>query len=164
MNAFRSLSLVAATITMGLTAGTFDLYAHTVMPGLKKTGDRTFVAAFTAIDRSILNPWFIAGCFLSALAFTICAALTHLGQAALPWIVSALVLYLAAFVITFAVHLPLNDAIKAAGADHASDSTAIREQFGEARWAAWNLVRAVTSTLGFGCLTWALVLSGRAGT
>ena len=70
----------------------------------------------------------------------------------LPWIAAALVLSLAVVVITFAVHLPLNDAIKAA----ASTGPDAREPFHEARWAAWNVVRAVLSTTAFGCFAWAL--------
>jgi len=39
----RILTLLAATMTMGFAAGAFALYAHTVMPGLRKADDRTFV-------------------------------------------------------------------------------------------------------------------------
>ena len=162
VNTLRPLSLVAATMSMGLAAGVFDLYAHTIMPGLRKTDDRTFVGAFQAIDRAIINPWFIGGCFIGALALTVTAAITHLGRSALPWIGAALVLYLVAIAITAAVHVPLNDALKAAGSpDRISDLAAVRDKFNEARWIGWNLVRAVTSTIAFGCLAWALVLSGR---
>ena len=42
----RAVSLLAATLTMGLVAGVFALYSHTIMPGLKHTDDRTFVSAF----------------------------------------------------------------------------------------------------------------------
>jgi hypothetical protein len=70
MNALRTVSLLAATISMGLVAGVFALYAHTIMPGLAKTDDRTFVGAFQAIDRAIINPWFLAGGFVGALMFT----------------------------------------------------------------------------------------------
>jgi uncharacterized membrane protein len=68
------------------------------------------------------------------------------------------VLYGIAFVITIAVNVPLNDAIKAATDPNFA---AVRERFHEARWAGWNLVRAVTSTAAFGCLAWALVVHGR---
>ena len=70
MNALRTVSLLAATISMGLVASVFALYAHTIMPGLAKTDDRTFVGAFQAIDRAIINPWFLAGGFVGALMFT----------------------------------------------------------------------------------------------
>jgi uncharacterized membrane protein len=152
----RIIALMAATISMGLMAGVFWLFAHTIMPGLGATDDRTFVGAFQAIDRAIMNPWFLGGGFVGALLFTILAAVTHVGRAALPWIVAALVLYAIAFVITIAVNVPLNDAIKAAGNPDAIDLAAVREQFNEARWRSWNLVRVVVSTTAFGLLAWAL--------
>ena len=74
MNVLSALVLLAATISMGLTAGVLALYAHTIMPGLAKTDDRTFVGAFQAIDRAILNPWFLGGGFFGALVFTVIAA------------------------------------------------------------------------------------------
>ena len=55
-------------------------------------------------------------------------------------------LYLVTVVITLAVNVRLNNAIKAAGhRDRSADLTSVREQFNEARWAAWNLVRALTA-------------------
>ena len=45
MTALRAISLLGATVTMGLIAGVFALYAHTIMPGLSNTDDRTFVTA-----------------------------------------------------------------------------------------------------------------------
>jgi uncharacterized membrane protein len=166
MDAVRALSLIAATMSMGLMAGVFGLYAHTVMPGLGRTDDRTFVGAFQAIDRAIINPWFLAGGFVGALVFTALAAVLNLPadrRSVLPWIAVALVLYLAVFVITVGVNVPLNDAIKAAGdPDRIADLAAVRERFDEARWVRWNNVRTVASTAAFGCLAWALVLFGRA--
>jgi uncharacterized membrane protein len=140
----------------------FALYAHTIMPGLGNTDDRTFIAAFQSIDRAIINPWFMTTAFLGALVFTVAAVPLNLGRAALPWTAVALALYVVAFVVTVAVNVPLNDAIKTAGnPDHIRDLAGVRERFHEARWAAWNLVRVVTSTGAFGCLAWALVLYGR---
>jgi uncharacterized membrane protein len=162
MNTLRVALLLGASITMGLVAGVFAVFAHTIMPGLKTTDDRTFVAAFQSIDRAIINPWFMTTAFAGALCLTVAAVLIDLGRAALPWVAVALGLYLIAVVVTVAVNVPLNDAIKAAGnLDHVRDVAAVRARFHETRWAAWNLVRVVTSTGAFGCLAWALVLYGR---
>jgi uncharacterized membrane protein len=164
MELLSGAGLLAATVTMGLVAGVFALYAHTIMPALRRTDDRTFVAAFQSIDRAIINPWFMAS-FFGALALTGLAAALHLApdkRTVLPWIATAFVLYLATVVITLAVNVPLNDAIKAAGhPDRVTDLSAVRERFNESRWAAWNLVRTVMSTAAFGCLAWALVEYGR---
>ena len=146
-DSLRTPTLMAATITLGLVTGVFTLYAHTIMPGLRRTDDRTFVAAFQSIDRAIINPWFIGATFLGALALTALAAFTNRGQPAFPWITAALIAYVAVVGITITVHVPLNDAIKAAGnPDRNMNVALVRTAFNETKWAIWNLVRVVTST------------------
>ena len=160
----RSATLITATLATGLMAGVFGLYANTIMPGLGRTDDRTFVGAFQSIDKAIINPLFLA-IFFGALLFTGLAAALHLGRperSVLPWILAALLLYLTALVVTIVVAVPLNDALKAAGdADRIPDLAAVRERFNEAKWIRWNVFRAVLSAAAFGCLAWALVLHGR---
>ena len=160
----RVAALLAATMTMGIGAGVFQLYAFAIMPGLGRTDDRTFVGAFQQIDGAIIGPWLFLF-FFGALGFTALAAALHLGRgkrSALPWIGGAFVLHLPVVVITMRINVPLNDEIKAAGdPGRIADLAAVRERFHEARWVGWNLFRAVASTVAFGCLAWALVLYGR---
>jgi uncharacterized membrane protein len=61
---FRGSVLIAATISIGLVAGVFFAYASSIMPGLRETGERTFVGAFQVLDRAIINPIFMA-CFFA---------------------------------------------------------------------------------------------------
>jgi uncharacterized membrane protein len=113
----REVVLIAATMTMGLMAGVFGIYGNAIMPGLQRTDDRTFIAAFQSIDRSIINPAFMVT-FFGALALSALAALLHLvadGRPVLPWIASALVLYLFVFIVTIRVNVPRDNEIKAAG-------------------------------------------------
>ena len=161
-NSLGVITLIGAAMTMGLTVGTIALYAHTIMPGLRNTDDRTFVSAFQHIDRAIINPWFMATTFLGPLALTAAAAFTNRGTPAMRWIIAALALYLVAVVITIAVNVPLNDVIKAAGDPNHIDAALVRQKFHESRWAAWNLLRVATTTPAFGFLAWAVVLYGRA--
>ncbi len=161
MNGLRVASLMAATMTTGLVAGVFGIYANAFMPGLAKTDDKTFVGAFQAVDRAIINPIFLGIGFLGALVFTLIAGLLHLKEKALPWIAVAFVLYLITVIITVAVNVPMNDAIKAAGDPNTIDVAAVRAAFDESRWRAFNLVRVVLNTAAFGLLAWALVLTGR---
>jgi len=159
----RAATLLGATITMGLGAGVFALFSHTIMPGLHTTDDRTFVGAFQAIDRAIINPWFMASAFVGPALLAIAATVANLGRPALPWVATALALYVITVVITVAINVPLNDALKAAGdPDRIGDLAQVRDQFNEARWAAWNLARVATTTTAFGLLAWALVVHGRA--
>ena len=162
-DALRVAALLAATMTMGIGSGVFQLYVFAIMPGLGRTDDRTFVGSFQQIDRAIIGPWLFVW-FFGALCLTALAAALHFGadeRSALPWIGGAFVLHLAVVVITMGINVPLNDRIKAAGdPGQIADLAAVRERFDEARWARWNLFRAVASTVAFGCLALALVLHG----
>ncbi len=158
--------LILATLTSGLVAGVYAFYAHTVMPGLRRSDDRTFVAGFQALDRAIVNPWFLATAFLGAPVLTGVAALLHVGEgtrAVLAWVVVALVLDLVTVAITVGVNVPANDRLKAAGHPDVIDVTAARAMFDERRWVRWNLVRVVLSVAAFAALAWSLVLVGRLG-
>jgi uncharacterized membrane protein len=159
------IALLTATIGMGLMAGVFGLYSHTIMRGLGRTDDRTFVGAFQAIDRAIINPWFMP-VFFGALVLTAAAVVLSITEDegdVLPWTIAALALYLPVFVLTIAVNVPLNNAIKAEpDPDRIEDLAGVRERFNEPRWNRSNLFRAVATTAAFGCLAWALVEYGRA--
>ena len=161
LDIIRPLALLAATMTVGIGAGVFQLYAFVIMPGLGRTDDRTFVGAFQQIDRAIIGPWLFLW-FFGALVFTTFAAALHFGadqRSELFWISGALGLQLMVIVATMVINVPLNNAIKAAGdPDEIANLAAVREQFNEAKWVGWNAFRTVASTVAFGCLAWALVL------
>ena len=162
MDTLQGTLLMAATITMGIAAGVYLLYAFVIMPGLAKTDDRTFVGAFQQIDTAIVGP-FLLVFFIGPLAFAVLAAGSYLGaddQSALAWIAAAIVLQLVMAGITVRVNVPLNDYIKAAGDPSNIDVAAVRERFNEVRWVRGNNVRAAAATVAFGCLAWALVLYG----
>ncbi|GAA1579555.1 MULTISPECIES: DUF1772 domain-containing protein [Kribbella] len=162
MNGLRVASLMAATMTTGLVAGVYGIYANAFMPGLAKTDDRTFVAAFQAVDRAILNPLFLGLGFVGALLLTLLAGMLSLKEKALPWIAVAFVLYLISMIVTIAVNVPLNDALKAAGDPATIDVAAARAAFDEAKWQAFNLARTLLALASFGLLGWALFLCGKA--
>lgn len=161
-----TLSLAGAIVLTGIVTGVLSLYAHTVMPGLGRTDDRTFVRAFQALDRAIYNPWFMS-CFFGALVLIGLTAATHLhpgGRSMVPLLVASFVLYLGVVLITVTIHVPLNDAIKAAGDPQAiSDVGQVRHDFHEGRWAAWNLVRTVMSICSLVLLVAVSTLQARGG-
>ncbi|MHA7984713.1 anthrone oxygenase family protein [Rathayibacter sp. CAU 1779] len=146
MDALTTTALIAATVTTGLLAGVFQLYTFAIMPGLRRVDDNTFVTAFAALDRAIVNPWFLLVIFFGAPVLTALAAIAGWGGPGFGWMVAAFAATVVCIVITMAVHLPANNALKAEAGDPLQDAGAIRRRFREARWAAWNLVRSVLST------------------
>jgi uncharacterized membrane protein len=161
MNGLRVAALLVATMATGLVAGVYASYANAFMPGLAKTDDKTFVGAFQAVDRAIVNPLFLGLGFVGALLFTLLAGLLSLKEKALPWIAVAFVLYLVTMILTIAVNVPLNDALKAAGDPNTIDVAAARAAFDESKWRTYNLIRTVLAIGSFGLLGWALCLTGK---
>ncbi|MFH8616120.1 DUF1772 domain-containing protein [Streptomyces sp. NPDC017979] len=160
MGAFRLVSLLVATGSTGLVAGIVLAYANSVMPGLAKADDRTFVDAAQRLNTAIHNPLFMA-VSNAALLCTALAAGLHLPadhRDVLPWTGAALVLYAVTLVVTLAVNVPLNHALIAAGdPDGVPDLAAVRERF-EARWNRMNALRTATTVAAFCCLLGALAV------
>lgn len=165
MTASRTVTLLAATLAAGLNAGLFYTYFFSVMPGLGSADDRTFVSAMQWLNVRILNGWF-ALAFVGTPVLIVLAAAVYLGadsRAALPWILAALTFAVLTLLITFAVNVPLNNQLAAAGEpDQIADLGAVRQRF-EAAWVRWNTLRAATSVATFACLAWALLVHGRSG-
>ncbi|WP_204745328.1 DUF1772 domain-containing protein [Glycomyces paridis] len=161
----RTAALFLATITTGLTAGVYTDWSNTIMPGLADVDDRTFVAAFQSLDVAISNPLFLGVEFTGSLLLIALALFLHLrsGQrAVLVWLSVALAAYLVSVVITMGVNEPLNTQLRSV-TDAASDAdfAAARALLDEARWTAWNTVRALATLTAFGALAWSLVVHRR---
>ncbi|MGI5347584.1 DUF1772 domain-containing protein [Streptomyces sp. CA-250714] len=163
MRVLQGVSLMGAVLLTGLSAGLYYGFAAAVMPGLRRSGDRTFVEGMQRINTAILNGWFLL-LFAGSLLLIVAAGALHLwgggSKGAVPWIVAAAVLYVAVLVITMAFNVPLNDALDAGGLPDSAERLAeLRERF-EGAWNRWNLLRTVCNTAAFGCLAWALVRYG----
>jgi uncharacterized membrane protein len=154
--------LGAALVTMGLMAGLFYSYSISVMLGLAKTDDRTFILVMQRINQAIQNVAF-GPVFAGALLFSTAAAVAEqrLGaRAVVRWVVASLFLYAAALAVTFGVNIPLNEKLRLAGdVDQIPDLAALRDQF-EGPWVAGNAVRTVVATAALGCLGKAIALHG----
>jgi uncharacterized membrane protein len=157
--------LGAAVIAMGLVAGLYFFSSIAVMPALTAADDRTLVDAMQQMIDKIENPAFFL-VFLGAPVLATVALVQARGSGSTTiagWIVAGLGLYAAMVIITFAVHLPLNDDLQQAGDPAAIENLAeVRDDF-VTPWVAWDIVRTVASIAAFGALTWALVLRGRMG-
>ncbi|MET9699605.1 anthrone oxygenase family protein [Streptomyces sp. NPDC006529] len=164
METARLASLIAATITMGLVSGLFYAFAVAVMPGLKRSDDRTLITVMQRINVAILNGWFVLG-YIGAFLFTALALGLHVpddGHDLLVPLIGALVCYILSMGVTNRVNIPLNNALEKAGpVERIADPAAVRRAF-EGPWARANVWRTLLCTAALGFLTWALVLHGTA--
>ena len=163
MKLAQTITLIAATVTAGITAGTMAAFAYSVIPGLQRNGDdRTFVDTMNQMNKAILNGWFML-CFMGALLFIIAAGLLHLHRHERPvlyWLIAAFVLYSAALLITSGVNVPLNNQMLHDADHHVASFAVIRDHF-EAKWVQWNVIRTVVHAAAVVALAGALVAHGR---
>lgn len=163
METTRTAVIFVALILAGTLAGFFLTYAYTIMPGLATTDDRTFVAAFQGLERMFgsfdygIN-WPVLLGFFGLPLVTAAAIALNRSRPIVWWLVAAFVLSIATVLITFNFHVPLNDALSAAGDPATIDAAQVRADFREDWWRAWDLVRSATSLGAFVCLSWALFL------
>jgi uncharacterized membrane protein len=133
--------LAASTVVVGLLAG-FFAYACSVMVGLDRVDDRTFIVTMQWINATVRNAAF-APAFFGSLVLTTAAAVVAVvfARSNRGWIVAAAVLYAAAFLVTLTLNVPLNSQLAAAGpADQISDFAAVRAAY-EGPWVRSNLLR-----------------------
>jgi uncharacterized membrane protein len=133
------------------------------MPGLARSDDHAFVQVMQHINRAVGNGWFTTPFLLPVpvlLFATVSAGRGEDSGAVRLWVVAALVLYIAAFCVTGAGKVPLNDALDRVSLIAGNDRLASARAAFEGAWVKWNTVRAVLHTAAFGCVAWALSLHG----
>ncbi|WP_237519148.1 anthrone oxygenase family protein [Streptomyces sp. SID5910] len=148
--------LVAATVAAGLMAGTFYVFACAVMPALARSDDRVYVDVMRDVNDVIQNPVFLL-VFMAAPVLAGVAAWRLRGSPGRRWAWAGAVAAVAAFLVTVACNVPLNDGLAGAG-----DPAVLRERF-EDPWVAWNVVRTLLSSAALTCLSAAAVTRARAG-
>lgn len=152
MDTWTFVVLLAATVTAGLVAGLFYAYSCSVMPGLARGDDKTFVEGMRGINVAIINGWFMLS-FLGAPLLAGVAVILNLGAGAtLWWSVGGFAGLLAMIVLTAVVHIPMNNALMEGGEAYAQ----VRAKF-ESPWVRWNIVRTLVTIAGFASLVGALV-------
>ncbi len=144
-------SLFAATVLAGLTAGLFFTYFFSVLPGLRRADDRTFVTAMNHLNAAITNGWLALLLAGTPIATAAAVALTR--GPARAWALGALALHAAQLVVTFAANVPLNNALAAADP---AEPAAARAAF-DRPWVRWNVARTAATVAAFGCLCAALL-------
>jgi uncharacterized membrane protein len=118
----------------GLLAGIYLAFVVAVMPALHRLPDDTFLRVMNRINVAIVNPAFLTP-FLGApvLAVALAAVQRDLHT------ISAAVAAVSAVVVTFAVNVPLNDALGHGGT---------RGGY-EMPWVRWHYVRTGAATVAF---------------
>lgn len=147
------LTLLAATVFVGLSAGFFFTYEVSVTLGLAEVDDTTYVETFRAINDTIRNPVFGVVFFgsIPAIVVAIAANWSSMPPIGRALVAAALPLYLVGLIVTAAGNVPLNDDLADVGTITPTVAATAREDF-EDEWNRLNLIRALAVGASFAAL------------
>ena len=143
------ISLIFSIITCALVTGFIFTYAIVVMPGFSKLNDKEFLKAFQVTDAIIQNnqPLFMltwVGSIISILS-TIVISIIILGISNAWYILLVGIVYLLGVqVVTFSIHIPLNNHLQQFDFDKLDDQKLNKERLKfEKKWNYFNNFRTV---------------------
>ena len=143
-------TLVALTIVSalgsGLVAGVFFAFSTFVMGALGRLAPGQGIAAMQSINVVVINPWFFAAFFGTAVGCLVLAVfgLFNWSQPGTLCLLAGSALYLlGSILVTMAFNVPLNDALAAVAPD-STDGTILWTRYLSV-WTSWNHVRTAGS-------------------
>ena len=150
MNVISEAVAAVAIVTNGLLAGLFFVFVCAAAPGFRRVDDATYVSAFRAINRAILNGWFLSVFLAAPVAAVVSAGLRiWLTQPGTSLAATGAACSTLTFFVTAARNVPLNTRL-----DRAPSATpAIARGNFEKPWNRWNNVRTITSVSALVTLT-----------
>ncbi|MHA4810674.1 anthrone oxygenase family protein [Flavitalea flava] len=148
---FKGLFLLITATTTALMAGLFFAWYCSVIPGLSRLTDATYISAMQSINRAIQNPMFFFCFFGTAFFLPLCTYLqyNHSHSPRFWFLLAATVIYLAGVMgVTIFGNIPLNEGLDTfqLTSSTVQDIRAARAGF-EDSWNALNNIRTVSSIL-----------------
>ena len=149
----KTTLLSTGIISSGLMAGLFFGWTVSVIPGLRRVPDETYITTMQDINRAIINPGFIIP-FMGIPVVLGGAAIVHFrsGDTRRGWLLAAATLtyVLGVLGVTMDRNVPLNDALDAFDIRSATQSALTdRRQNYETPWNSWHYLRPVANVASF---------------
>lgn len=158
---FKTITLFAAIVLTGLSAGLFYAWSVSVIPGTLKIQDSTYLETMQSINRGILNPRF----FLIFFGGLICLGLASTlefqnSKLTFYLLLGSTLIYLVGTVgITGMGNVPLNDQLEVLNLNdmNLDELSKFREHY-ELKWNKYHLIRTVCAVLAFALSVGALII------
>lgn len=143
----QDVVILLGVVSSGLIAGLFFAWEVSVIPGLARVDDRTYVQAMQHINRAILNPVFLLP-FLLTPGFLVGAEVLADGGA-VTWIAAAAVYVVGVLGVTMTRNVPFNNELDQFNADTTGELLAEARHRYETRWNRWNRLRTLAALGAF---------------
>ncbi|MBO9675743.1 MAG: DUF1772 domain-containing protein [Sphingobacteriaceae bacterium] len=160
----KTLVLLWSMVSTALIGGLFYAYSCSVIPGLARLSDASFLQAMQSINRAILNPLFFIS-FIGTLIILPISVWFFREQAIVFYLLlGATLLYFGGvFLVTIIGNVPLNNLLDGADLSKLSATalTSLREKF-EPDWNLFHQIRTIASFICIILVATAAILSRNA--
>jgi len=159
----KTLVLLLSTVSTALIGGLFYAYSCSVLPGLTRLSDLSFLQAMQAINRAILNPLFFISFMGTLILLPVCTWLFYDKSLTMVFylLLAATLLYTGGvFLVTMVGNVPLNNLLDGANLEKmdANELSALRNKF-EPAWGMFHRIRTIISCICIVILAYAALLS-----
>lgn len=155
----KTMVLLLAVITTGLSAGLFTAWQISVIPGTKRIGAMTYLETMQSINQAILNPAFFL-VFFGAFILVLISTIQQYGNGQIfGLLLAASITYLLGTIgVTLFGNVPLNDSLDVLNLGELIEPqvSRFRENY-ELRWNRFHLVRTLCSLVAFLFTVYALL-------
>ena len=148
----KSFILFGAVVLTGLSAGLFFAWSISVIPGIQKVVDSTYLETMQSINRAILNPAFYVIFFGSVIFLSIGSIYEFNTNKNIFWLMLASsIFYLVGTVgVTVLGNVPLNDQLEVLNlGEMASNKISTFRELYETNWNRLHLIRTVFAVASF---------------
>ena len=148
--------MFVALVLTGLSAGLFVGWAVSVIPGTRRTSDRTYVETMQRINVAIVNPPFLVIFMGTAIALLISAILLFAGDQTRRawWATAATATYVVGMLgVTIGGNIPLNNALDSFDLGDAGDDEVNRQRRDyEGPWNRLHYTRSAAGLVALGMI------------
>ncbi len=149
----KNIIIILAIISTGVMSGIFFTWTNAVKPGIGTLNNISYLRAFKAMNKAILNPLFYIVFILPVLTITISAYINYGSPNFYIFkllFASTLIYFFGVFILTINGNVPINELLENTDLQKISETelSSLRENI-ENKWNNFNLIRTVSSFISF---------------
>jgi uncharacterized membrane protein len=148
---FKIIVFVLSILFTGLTAGLCFTWSNAITPGIGRLDDLSFLKAFQAMNRAIINGQFMV-VFMGPTILLFLNAYLFRSNNTIFWLflVAAMLFFIGIGLVTVFCNVPLNEILDTSNLEALSkvELQELRDKF-EQPWNRWHTIRSLSSFASF---------------
>jgi uncharacterized membrane protein len=148
---FKIIVFVLSILFTGLTAGLCFTWSNAITPGIGRLDDLSFLKAFQAMNRAIINGQFMV-VFMGPTILLFLNAYLYRSNNTIFWLflVAAMLFFIGIGLVTVFCNVPLNEILDTSNLEALSkvELQELRDKF-EQPWNRWHTIRSLSSFASF---------------